>query len=826
MSVPPSRAGSPSHGHDRAASIVLIGMRGVGKTTLGTIAAKALGWSFLDTDIIFEQRQRVSVAHFIHSRGWEDFRRIESEILHDVLPANSKGKVIACGGGIVEVERNRDLLKRFREYGLVIHVLREKEPVLAYLQSSSVYPPLVHETAREAWDRREKHFRECCSYEFVSLTVPIPPTPQGFQGIITPDQTFALKPVEQDFFRLLRFIHGVDTNKVSRVGGPRRSYMLSLTFDDIRRAVPVLEDLSLGIDVWELRADLLAEWEPTFLSFQVATLRHHSTLPILLTYRTRSHGGKYPDITPEDRTTVERHAFLLHHGVRLGIEYVDVQFTSPESTIRYLMQNKGNTSIHLSYTDWNGKINWSHPQTRVLYERIRAWNPDLMMMVGMAKTFEDNMALRQFVGGVERERRQNSNGHSLNLTPPLIAINMGPEGKISRVLNPTLSPLSHPLLPRPAAPGQVSFYEAQTILYLTGLLPPKRYFLFGNPISHSMSPTIHNVAFQALGLPHTYESMEFLTIEELGAFLQELLQMSGGTGTPGGGGGGFGGASVTIPFKEGIMKYLGHVTKHARVIGAVNVITAIPHPGPNDQIGGYTLSGDNTDWRAIKTCLQQSLTPSNIITHETTALVLGAGGTARATLYALYQIGVVRIWLWNRTKSRADGLKEEFEKVDAGRMLRIRVVSHLDELLRDGGEQEEEEGSRGGWFLPTMIVSTIPATSAGALSSSTPIHTNLPSIALSSHALIDVGLKLDHLSDAGGVAIELGYERRITNLLKLAKEKRERGVWWAGVEGIDVLLEQAYEQFRIWTGRRAPRSKVRERVIREYEGIWRRGDED
>ncbi|KAK7473029.1 hypothetical protein VKT23_001133 [Stygiomarasmius scandens] len=822
MSVPPSRAASPSHvAHDRAGSIVLIGMRGVGKTTLGTIASKALGWPFLDTDIIFEQRQRVSVAQFIRSRGWDEFRQIESDILHDILSANPKGKVIACGGGIVEVERNCTLLKKFREHGLVIHVLREKEPVLTYLQNSPIYPRLVHETAKEAWDRREKLFRECCSYEFVSLTVPVPPTPHGFQGIITPDQTFALKPVEQDFFRLLRFIHGVDTNKVARVGGPRRSYMLSLTFDDIRQAIPVLEDLSLGIDVWELRADLLTEWEPTFLSFQVATLRHHSTLPILLTYRTRSHGGKYPDITPEDPVTVDRHSFLLHHGLRLGIEYVDVQFTSPESTIRSLLQNKGNTSIHLSYTDWSGKLNWSHPQTRVLYDRIRAWNPDLMMMVGVAKTFEDNMALRQFVGAVERERRhpQAPNGHPPNLTSPLIAINMGPEGKISRVLNPTLSPLSHPLLPRPAAPGQVSFYEAQTILYLTGLLPPKRYFLFGHPISHSMSPTIHSVAFQTLGLPHTYESMEFHSIEELGTFLQELLMMNNsasGGGSGGSAGGGFGGASVTIPFKESIMKYLGHVTKHARVIGAVNVITAIPHPGPNDQIGGYTLSGDNTDWRAIKTCLQRSLTPSNIITRETTALVLGAGGTARATLYALYQIGVVRVWLWNRTRTRAEGLKEEFEKVDSGRVLRIRVVGDLDELLQE----------RGGWSLPTMIISTIPATSAGALSSSTPIHTNLPSVALSSHALIDVGLKLDHLSDAGGVAIELGYERRITNLLKLAKEKRERGVWWAGVEGIDVLLEQAYEQFRIWTGRRAPRSKVRESVIQQYEGIWKRGGEE
>jgi pentafunctional AROM polypeptide len=106
-----------------------------------------------------------------------------------------------------------------------------------------------------------------------------------------------------------------------------------------------------------------------------------------------------------------------------------------------------------------------------------------------------------------------------------------------------------------------------------------------------------------------------------------------------------------------------------------------------------------------------------------------------------------------------------------------------------------------------MIISTIPATAmAPTYSSST-----------TSPELIDVGLRLEHLSDAGGVAIELGYERRITKLLSLAQEKRDQGIAWAIVEGIELLLEQGYEQFRIWTGRRAPAKKVQEKVFEVYE---------
>ncbi len=79
-------------------------------------------------------------------------------------------------------------------------------------------------------------------------------------------------------------------------------------------------------------------------------------------------------------------------------------------------------------------------------------------------------------------------------------------------LNSTFTPVTHALLPTKAAPGQLSFAQIQTALHLLGQLPAQRFFLFGTPITHSMSPTLHNTAFEALSLPHKYELLETQTV--------------------------------------------------------------------------------------------------------------------------------------------------------------------------------------------------------------------------------------------------------------------------------------------------------------------------
>lgn len=387
---------------------------------------------------------------------------------------------------------------------------------------------------------------------------------------------------------------------------------------------------------------------------------------------------------------------------------------------------------------------------------------------------------------------------------------------MSRILNPVLSPVSHPLLPNPSAPGQISFAESQQILYLTGLLPVRNFYLFGSPISHSLSPVLHSAAFKALSLPHVFSSMPTSSLTLLA--LKEAIAQSD-----------FGGAAITIPLKIDAMSLCRRVSHHARLIGAINSL--IP-----TQSG---LFGENTDWRAIKTCVTRCITPANAVTARTTALVIGAGGTSRAAIYALHQLGVANIWLFNRTRSKAVALAEEMAgKLDA--FIKIRVLEDIDaNTVRKAVEPLP---------MPSIIISTIPA------STPTTSSEDGKQEQCGVGVIPDVGLRREvlKLSNAGGVALELAYQPRITPLLKLvelvnnspppdSQEKYEEEddismsstssspsrapshtpmrprIPWIAVEGVEILLEQGYEQVRLWTSRRAPQVKVREAVLSEFE---------
>ena len=115
---------------------------------------------------------------------------------------------------------------------------------------------------------------------------------------------------------------------------------------------------------------------------------------------------------------------------------------------------------------------------------------------------------------------------------PLVALNMGAAGQLSRVLNQVLTPVTHADLPAKAAPGQLMVQEISEARHLLGMLPSRQFYLFGTPIAHSLSPLIHNTGFGLLGLPYTYALHECEALDEVAALIRAPD---------------FGGASVTIP---------------------------------------------------------------------------------------------------------------------------------------------------------------------------------------------------------------------------------------------------------------------------------------
>jgi shikimate dehydrogenase len=159
-----------------------------------------------------------------------------------------------------------------------------------------------------------------------------------------------------------------------------------------------------------------------------------------------------------------------------------------------------------------------------------------------------------------------------------------------------------------------------------------RLGVLGWPVAHSLSPTMQNAALAAAGL--TDWRYQLLPVPpELFAETVKALHDAG-----------FRGANVTIPHKQGALGAATTATTRAKAIGAANTLTF----GPEGEI-----AADNTDAPALIGAL-----PVNAVGK--TALVLGAGGSARAAVWALLDAGAAEVRIWNRTPERGRRLADEF----------------------------------------------------------------------------------------------------------------------------------------------------------------------
>jgi len=219
----------------------------------------------------------------------------------------------------------------------------------------------------------------------------------------------------------------------------------------------------------------------------------------------------------------------------------------------------------------------------------------------------------------------------------------------------------------------------------------------------------------------------------------------------------FGGASVTIPHKIEIMSKLDEITEEAKAIGAVN--TVVPVLDNNKET---VLVGDNTDWLGIKHQIQRHLsTTSTVQPQQMKGLVIGAGGTSRAALYALHRLGVQEISIFNRTSVKAQSVADSFKD-----LFTVKVIGSND-LLKSSESPSDYD----------LIVSTVPGT-------------------IETEVMFDESI-FGMAGKKRGVAVELAYTPRFTRFLKLAGQ-----AGWATVEGGEVLVEQGGWQAQKWVGRR------------------------
>lgn len=162
-----------------------------------------------------------------------------------------------------------------------------------------------------------------------------------------------------------------------------------------------------------------------------------------------------------------------------------------------------------------------------------------------------------------------------------------------------------------------------------------RLGVLGWPVAHSRSPQIQNAALRAVGLSGWRYQLLPVPPELFDETVRALPEA------------GFRGANVTIPHKEAALALADEATARARAIGAANTLTFA---------ADGVIDADNTDAPGLIEALP--FTPAG-----RTALVLGAGGTARAVVWALQDAGAAEVRVWNRRFERAESLADEFDAV-------------------------------------------------------------------------------------------------------------------------------------------------------------------
>ena len=250
--------------------------------------------------------------------------------------------------------------------------------------------------------------------------------------------------------------------------------------------------------------------------------------------------------------------------------------------------------------------------------------------------------------------------------------------------------------------------------------------VIGHPISHSLSPVIHGYWFKQHGLTGDYQAMD-IAPHDLIARTKALRDD------------GYAGFNVTVPHKQAIMNCCDVIDDTARAIGAVNTVV----------IKEGKIEGRNTDAFGYIGNLKQTLPALDLKSGP--AVVLGAGGAARAVIYGLLAEGVPEIRLANRTRDNADALARDFKNV--------RVIDWDDRA---------------------------------AACENANLLTNTTVLGMKGQVALD--MDLSKLPDHASV-YDIVYKPLYTQLLLDAKA---RGL--PVVTGIGMLLHQARPAFAAWTG--------------------------
>jgi 3-dehydroquinate dehydratase/shikimate dehydrogenase len=512
--------------------------------------------------------------------------------------------------------------------------------------------------------------------------------------------------------------------------------------------VEIQEAARQGARLIEVRLDFIKK-APDF-----QRLLANKPCELVATVRRPVDGGKW-DSSEEARLT------LLRQAIVAGFDWVDLETDIADNVRRF-----GTVRRIVSYHNFREVP----ADLEKIYQRMCAQDADIIKVAVRAQTLADNLRVLALLANPPR---------------PTVAFCMGEVGFPSRILGAKFgTPFTYAAFTRERilAPGMPTFSELKQVYHYDRIGPATRvYGVIGDPVAHSLSPLIQNIAFQKAGVDAVYLPFR-VAREQLRTFLDAFAALP------------VEGYSVTIPHKEAAADLAVRRDETVTRTRAANTLLRLSE-------GGFAAY--NTDYQAALDSLNASLAvfggsdqedsevpaalnlappiPSlsggprsgsspEILTvppgagplHSRVVLILGAGGVARSIAHALHEQGAL-VTIVNRTSERAAALANEVG------------CRHVEWSARHG-------------VLCDIVVN---CTSVG-------MHPNVDQAPLHPSYL-----------KKGLIVFDTVYTPEQTLLIK---EARERGCHV--ISGVEMFVRQAAHQFRLFTGQEAPLDLIRKVVKR------------
>ncbi len=434
-------------------------------------------------------------------------------------------------------------------------------------------------------------------------------------------------------------------------------------------------------------------------------LSENSVVTAVATCRRVNNGGRF-------KGNVAAQMEVLHKAIDAGCQLVDVELETAVAVKKPEIDAlREMAAVILSFHDYEATEGLD-----AVYERMRKFTPDYYKIVTTARSLHDNVTMMRFLEKVRDEAN-------------VVGNCMGDAGIISRVLGVRAGSeftFAAASVGEETAPGQIAARTLRETYRIDQVESgTKVYGVAGNPVKHSLSPLMMNVAFRRETFPGVYLQLQTSKVKDLISLAQEIpLQ----------------GFSVTMPLKQDILKYVTTNALTAKV-GACNLVVRA-------QSG--KLIGYNTDVIGILEPLVARLQLKGA-----KVLVLGAGGAARAAVFALKERDA-DVYILNRTGET--GLK----------------------LAREAKAKtfRKDQLAKAQW---DVILNATPVGMVGNKQQS--------------------WLEPDEVN--ARFVFDMVYDPLETPLLRTARQK---GI--QVITGAEMFVYQGAEQFQIWTGKPAPREEM------------------